>query len=176
MPAAVLPSFHLVHIILFVLAGWLTGSLVCSTGLLWVRCSSSRTPAWPTWTGGRPRCVPINNARVKLIKLLNIYVQTICDYVLWFDGMNTRGWICSLPTSTAVRRRHECCEQSEITLWMLLLVFGRWNIDAAIMSWFDFQNRFISGELYIVIFSRFFNLRGMLSKNENDFPIYSLIV
>lgn len=32
----------------------------------------------------RPRCVPINNACVKLIKLLNIYAQTIRDYVLWF--------------------------------------------------------------------------------------------
>lgn len=95
-----LPPSFLVHIILFVLAGWLAGRCVrwfdgWLAGRQAGRMQYTYIPVWPvpnrTQPGGRPRCMPINNACVKLIKLLNIYVQTIRDYVLWFHWTSESG-------------------------------------------------------------------------------------
>lgn len=110
LPPSLPPSF-LVHIILFVLAGWLVGVFDGSmAGWQAGRMQYTYIPVWPvpnrTQPGGRPRCMPINNACVKLIKLLNIYVQTIRDYVLWFHWTSESGRGTSTSSSAPLLSLH----------------------------------------------------------------------
>lgn len=84
-PASFLPRPY--YIIRSAWLGWLAGH----------PHDLNRIESYRTEPGGRPRCVPINNASVKLIKLLNIYVQTIRDYVPWFhrtQGVGGRLLLC----------------------------------------------------------------------------------